>query len=98
MLLSSSSEFKGEKGVPPLSLVISVGWLVTHSPLNPALVDLARRSYYQKNALCCIAAATMVIKIALIVWIIFWTEPSDAKPLLLNAPEPFAWQLGTCWG
>lgn len=40
----------------------------------------------------------MVIKIALIMWIIFWTETLYGKPLLLNAPEPFTWQLGTRWG
>lgn len=68
-------------------LVVSVEWLVTFSPLNPM--------FGQKNLLLKhFAEAIVVIKIALIIWIIFWTETS----LLLNSPEPFTWQPGIPWG
>lgn len=86
---------RGREGCP-CSLVIAVEWLVTLSPLNPALVHLARKSCYLKT-LRCIAEPTVITKISLIIQIIFWTETCDAKPLLLNAPEPFTWQPGVSW-
>lgn len=80
MLFSISGKFNRERGCSPVLSSGSVEWLVTFSLLNPV--------FGRKNLLLkCFAEATMVIKIALIIWIIFWTETS----LLLNSPEPFSW-------
>lgn len=99
MLLSGSSEFKGERGVPPFPLVIAVEWLLTLSFfIKSTIAGFVWKRLLLQNALSCIAEATVVIKIALIIWVIFWTETSDAKPPLLNALQPFVWQLGVCWG
>lgn len=99
MLLSGSSEFKGERGVPPFPLVTAVEWLLTLSFFTKSTIaGFVWKKLLLQNALSCIAEATVVIKIALIIWVIFWSETSDAKPPLLNALEPFVWQLGVCWG
>lgn len=98
MLISSSGKFKGEKGLPPFSLVISVEWLITPCFIKSSIGGFGQKKLVLKNTWRCIAEATVVVKVALIIWIIFWTETSDAKPLLLNALEPFTWHLGISWG